>query len=146
MTKNKAVFLDRDGTINKEVDHLTDIKDLSIFPYAAEAIKKFKSMGFLIIIITNQSVVGRGYVSIEQLDEINRELINRLKKQGAIIDDIFYCPHHPDEGCDCRKPLPGLIKKAIDKYDIEIKNSFMIGDNISDIQLAFNVGFFIPKL
>ena len=136
----KAVFLDRDGTINKEVDNLRRLKDLRILPGAARAIKKINKLGFLAVVITNQPVVSRGWLTEPELDRIHAVLIRRLGRKGAKLDAIYYCPHHKDAQirkyrvlCACRKPNIGLILKAAKKFKIDLKKSFMVGDSTRDI-------------
>jgi len=133
----KAVFLDRDGTINKEVDVLCDLKQLKILPRAVEAIKKINQLGYLAIIITNQPVIARGWLTEKEVDHIHTVLISRLVKKGAKIDAVYYCPHHPNANlkkyrlkCRCRKPNIGMIQKAVKDFKINIKNSFLIGDTL----------------
>lgn len=149
--RQKAIFLDRDGTINKYVGFLRNIDDFELIPGAADAVKKINKSGYLAIIVTNQPVIARGEVSIEELEEIHKKLETLLGETGAYIDDIFYCPHHPDRGfegerpeykmeCECRKPKPGLILKAAEKYNISLEDSWMIGDSESDIQAGLNAG------
>ncbi|MDP2598886.1 MAG: HAD-IIIA family hydrolase, partial [Candidatus Liptonbacteria bacterium] len=123
----KAVFLDRDGTINREVDVLRNVKQLRILPGAAEAIKRINKLGFLAVIITNQSVVARGLRTERELDEIHAILVRRLGRKGAKIDAVYYCPHHPEAKlkkyrmrCSCRKPGIAMIKKAAKKYKINM--------------------------
>lgn len=136
----KAVFIDRDGTINKEVDVLRDLKQLKVLPKTGEAIKELNRLGFLVIVITNQAVVARGWLTEEEIDHIHGVLIERLSKKGAKIDAIYYCPHHPEANlkkyrvkCLCRKPNPGMILKAASEFDINFRKSFMVGDNTKDI-------------
>ncbi len=136
----KAVFLDRDGTINKEVNLLRNLKQLKILPKAAEAIRKINQLGFLVVVITNQAVVARGWLTEKGVDEIHAVLIKRLAKKGAKIDAIYYCPHHPEANfkkyrvkCRCRKPNLGMILKAAKKFKINFKKSFMVGDHTRDI-------------
>lgn len=143
----RAVFLDRDGVVNREVDVLRDIRQLHILPSAAEAIKKINLLGFLAIIITNQPVVARGWLTEKELDEIHAILIKRLQKKGARIDAVYYCPHHPNANlkkyrmrCVCRKPNLGMIKKAAKKYKIDMKKSFIVGDSTSDILTGKKAG------
>ena len=147
----KAVFLDRDGTINKYVGFLRNIDDFELIDGAAEAIRKINDRGYLAIVITNQPVIARGEISDEQLNEIHNKMETLLGNEGAYIDDIFYCPHHPDRGyegerveykieCDCRKPKPGLLLKAAQKYNIDLTNSWMIGDSLTDIKAGENAG------
>lgn len=141
----KAVFLDRDGVINKEVDNLRRIKDLRLLPGVAKAISQLNRLGYLTIIITNQPVIARGWIKPGYLDEIHQELQNRLKP--AKIDAVYYCPHHPNANlkeyrkkCSCRKPNTGMVKKAIQKYKIDPKKSFFIGDSTRDILTGEKVG------
>ncbi|MBI4009514.1 HAD family hydrolase [Candidatus Roizmanbacteria bacterium] len=143
----KAVFLDRDGVINKEVDNLRDVKQLLLLPHVSEAIKILNRNNFLVIIITNQPVVARGWISEKGLNEIHQELLQRLKKQGAKIDAIYCCPHHPNaslveyrKDCEDRKPNIGMIKKAGEDFNISLKNSFFIGDSTTDLETAKRAG------
>jgi len=136
----KAVFLDRDGVINKEVDVLRSFKQLRLLPGVAQAIRQLNKLSFLIIIVTNQPVIARGWLTEEEVDAIHNVLIKRLVQKGARIDVIYYCPHHPNANlkkyrrhCRCRKPNIGLIKKAVEKFKINVKKSFMVGDSTRDI-------------
>src|SRR3989338_5019263 len=145
--KKKAIFLDRDGVINREVDNLKSINQLRLLPYVSQAIKKFNQSGFLVIVITNQPVIARGWIDEIELQNIHKELVNRLKKRGTKIDAIYYCPHHPNanltkyrKDCQDRKPNIGLIKKAVNDFNISLKDSFLVGDTTSDIQTAKNAG------
>ncbi len=141
---NKAVFLDRDGTINEDVNYLTNKRDLVIFPTAKEALTRLKKLGFLTIVITNQSGIARGYMSEDDLHEIHREIDLILQDDGnPLIDEYYYSPYHIDgvikeftKESEDRKPGTGLIKKAIQKYDIDPRQSFFIGDTIKDMQCA----------
>ena len=149
--KQKCIFLDRDGTINIFNDFITKPEDFELIEGAAEAIKKINSLGYLAIVITNQPVIARGEVDFETLDLIHMKMETELGKHGAYIDDLFYCPHHPDKGfegerpeykinCDCRKPKPGLILKAAEKYNIDLLQSYMVGDDMRDINAGKNAG------
>jgi D,D-heptose 1,7-bisphosphate phosphatase len=149
--KQKAVFLDRDGTINKFNDFIKRPEDFELLEGAAEAVKAINNMGYLAIVITNQPVIARGDVDFETLDLIHMKMETELGKEGAYIDDLFYCPHHPDRGfegerpefkidCDCRKPKPGMILQAAQKYNIDISKSFMVGDDKRDVQSGLNAG------
>ena len=149
--KQKAIFLDRDGTINQYVGFLTDIDDMKLMDGAAKAIKRINESGYLAIVVTNQPVIARGEVSLEELEEIHNKLETLLGNEGAYLDDIFYCPHHPHKGyvgerteykidCDCRKPKPGMLLQAARKYNIDLQNSWMIGDGENDIEAGRNVG------
>ncbi|WP_038056157.1 D-glycero-alpha-D-manno-heptose-1,7-bisphosphate 7-phosphatase [Thermodesulfobacterium hydrogeniphilum] len=138
--KYPAVFLDRDGTINEEVGYLNDPSRLKLLPGVAEALKILKNAGFKLIVITNQSGPARGYFPKELVFEINELIQKRLSKKGVILDDFFICFHHPDERCNCRKPKPGLILQALEKYPIDLKKSYLIGDKIIDIETAKSLG------
>lgn len=147
----RAVFLDRDGTINKYKGFITDPSQIELLPGVAEAIKKINNIGYLAIVITNQPVIARGDCTLEELEQIHLKMETLLGEQGAYLDDIFFCPHHPDKGfegereeykieCSCRKPKPGLLLQAARKYNIDLKNSYMIGDSLSDIQAGNAAG------
>jgi len=138
---NKAIFLDRDGVINKEISHLSDPKDFEFIKGSIEALKLLKQKGFLLIIITNQAGIARGLFTEETLKAIHYKMIKILKQQNINLDDIFYCPHHPEftGSCECRKPNPGMILKAQSKYHIDLTNSYMVGDTLNDIQTGKSV-------
>lgn len=147
--KQKAIFLDRDGTINKYVGFLKNISDFELIDGVAEAIKLINYSDYLAIVVTNQPVIARGEVTIEQLSEIHNKMETLLGKEGAYIDGIYYCPHHPHKGyegeipelkieCDCRKPKPGMLLKAMKKFNIDIENSWMIGDDERDVECGVN--------
>ena len=135
--KNKAVFLDRDGVINeKRNDHVKSINEFKIFSGVGNAIKLLRNKGYLVIIITNQSAIGRKIISEKKLDEIHTELKNYLNQHDAYVDSIYYCPHTPEENCNCRKPKPGLLIKATSDFDIDLEKSYFIGDSESDLNAA----------
>lgn len=149
--KQKAIFLDRDGTINKYVGFLTDINEFELLDGVTEAIKMINESGYLAIVVTNQPVIARGEVSVEELQEIHNKMETLLGQAGAYIDDIFYCPHHPHKGyegerpeykieCECRKPKPGMLFAAAEKYNIDLRESWMIGDGENDIEAGRNAG------
>ena len=147
MMKKKAVFLDRDGVINEDVDHLHKVADLRILPGAAEAIKILRERGYLTIVISNQSVVAKGMATIEDMEAIHREMEDRLAKEGAVLHGIYYCPHHPNgviaeytRVCDCRKPEIGMIQKAVTDFAIDLKQSFLVGDTTGDILTGARAG------
>ena len=144
---NKAVFIDRDGTINEDMGYINHIDRFVLFPKSIEAIKLINNSGFKAVIVTNQSGVARGYFPESLINKIHNKLEEILKQNGAYIDAIYYCPHHPNGliekykiECDCRKPKPGMLFRASKDLDINLKQSFTIGDKISDINLAFRVG------
>jgi len=137
---NKAVFLDRDGTINQEIHYLTDPRDLELLPSVAEAIKMLNEAKFEVIIVTNQSAIARGLLTKRKLEEIHNRLLKILNDKGAKIDAIYYCPHHPDENCTCRKPKSGLIFKASKEHSIDLSESYVVGDKLIDIKSGRNAG------
>lgn len=143
----KAVFLDRDGTINKEVNNLRDIKDLRLLPGAADAIREIRRLGYLTIVVTNQPVIAKGWIDHDYLNDIHDELLKRLSRKGAGIDAIYYCPHHPDANlkkyrkrCKCRKPNSGMLENAMEDFNVDPKRSFMIGDSMRDVQAGHKAG------
>ena len=149
--EQKAIFLDRDGTINKEVGFLTNINRFELLPDAAEAIRKINDMGYLAIVVTNQPVIARGEVTYEELEQIHNKMETLLGEQGAFLDGIYFCPHHPDSGfpgertelkikCSCRKPKPGMLLKASEDYHISLADSWMVGNSKNDILAGRNAG------
>ncbi len=139
--KNKAIFLDRDGVLNKNRDdYVKSIKELEIFSNIGEEILKLKMKGFLIIVITNQSVINRKIITIKELEEIHSTIQKFLMKSKTSIDKFYFCPHRPDENCDCRKPKPGLILQAINEFSIDASKSWMVGDSKTDIQAGEKAG------
>ena len=140
MMTNKAVFLDRDGTINEEVNYLSKVEQIKILPNSPKAIKLLNENGFKVIIITNQSGVARGYFSVQELENIHNHLKNQLLKDGAIIDAVYYCPHHPDDRCDCRKPKTGMIDRAKEEFEIDLSSSFIVGDKLLDLETGHRAG------
>lgn len=145
--KRRAVFIDRDGTISEEVGYVNHPSRYKVFPYSAEAVQLLNEHGWLAILVTNQAGVARGYFKEEMIDKVHEILEIELARQAAHLDAIYYCPHHPTAGvapfrqtCDCRKPKPGLIERAARDFDIDLSESWMIGDRYSDIELARNAG------
>ena len=149
--RQKAVFLDRDGVINRYVGFLRNIDAFELLPGAAQAIKKINASGYLCIVVTNQPVIARGEVTVAQLNEIHNKMETLLGQEGAYIDGLYYCPHHPDKGykgevaelkidCDCRKPKPGMLLKAAREFHIDLGKSWMVGDGEKDIKAGQNAG------
>ncbi len=140
-SKRKAIFLDRDGVINVEVGYLSDPDDFELLKGTSEALKLLNQKNYLLIIITNQAGIARGYFTEEILQNIHKKMITLLKKQDIILDDIFFCPHHPvfTGHCNCRKPNPGMILKASEKFNIDLNKSYMVGDTLNDIETGKNV-------
>lgn len=137
--KKPAIFLDRDGTVCREVNYLSHPEDLKTFSFSAEAIKYFNKE-FLVILITNQSGIARGFFDENTLTQINQKLVSVLEKKSAIIDAVYFCPHISEDFCKCRKPEIGMLIQAATDFDIDLKKSWMIGDKISDIETGFNAG------
>ena len=145
--KRRAVFMDRDGTISEEIGYVNHPSRYRVFPYSAEAVRILNEAGWLAILVTNQAGVARGYFTEDLIGTVHSVLTEELEKQGARLDAVYYCAHHPTVGvepyrfdCDCRKPKPGLIKRAAQEFDIDLAQSWMIGDRYSDVELARNAG------
>ena len=143
----KAVFLDRDGVINVEKGFISRAEQFELLPGAAEAIRRINASGYLAVVATNQPVIARGEATLEQLDEIFRKMKTLLGQEGAYVDDVFFCPHHPDRGfpgerpeykirCDCRKPETGMLKAAAERYHIDLSESIVVGDMTQDIEFG----------
>ena len=149
--KQRAIFIDRDGTINVSKGFISKADDLELIPGTIDAIKAINKSGALAIVITNQPVIARGECSFEELHNIHNKLKTLLGEKGAFVDDIFYCPHHPDKGfegevpelkfdCECRKPKTGMIDESVKKYNIDLSKSYMVGDSTMDLETARNAG------
>lgn len=136
-TKNRAVFLDRDGTLVEEVNYLSKIEDLHFFCYTEKSVELLKQNGFLVVVITNQSGIGRGMFEETAMHEIHGEIQRKL---GGNIEAFYFCPHLPDAGCPCRKPNTEMLEKAAEKFSIDLENSWMIGDKVMDVGAGFNAG------
>lgn len=149
--KQKCIFLDRDGTINKYVGFLTNVDEMQLIDGVAEAIKMINASEYLCIVVTNQPIIARGESTVSNLERIHMRMETLLGKEGAYIDGLYYCPHHPDKGfegevvelkidCECRKPKIGMVVEAASEHNIDLSQSFMIGDSTLDIKLAENAG------
>ena len=137
MKEKLVLFLDRDGVINKKrTDYVKTINELKFIPNIFNALKKFNDIGFIIIVITNQSVVNRKIISEIQLKKIHNHMLKTMEKNSCKIAKIYYCPHHPEEKCDCRKPNSGMIKQAMNDFEIKTQNAILIGDSETDIEAA----------
>lgn len=143
----KVVFLDRDGTLNTEVNYLYRPEDLHLFPDVSKALARLKRDGFKLVVVTNQAGVARGYYKEEDVKELHRYMNGLLAGEGALIDHFFYCPHHPDHGigeygrdCDCRKPGWGMLKMAEEYYRVDKAHSYMIGDKLVDTEAGRHYG------
>ncbi len=142
-----AVFLDRDGTIIKEVNYLSRLRDVELLPQAAEAITRLNRQQIPVILISNQSGIARGKFSESFVEETHHYLQEILSRKGAHLDDFFFCPHHPETGmdpykkiCNCRKPAPGLLYEAASRHLLDLTKSYVIGDKLIDVELALRVG------
>jgi D-glycero-D-manno-heptose 1,7-bisphosphate phosphatase len=144
---NSAIFLDRDGTLNEDIGYVSHPDELLVYSFAADAISLLNGAGFKVIVVTNQSGVARGLYTEEMLGRIHAKLIDELSKEGARVDAVYYCPHHPEFGdrryrieCDCRKPRSGMLVTAAQEHEIDLSRSYVVGDKASDIRLASNAG------
>lgn len=135
-----TVFLDRDGTINVDVGYLSDPDGLILIEGAGRAIARLNREGISVVVVSNQSGVGRGYYTEADVDRVNLRLAELLKKDGARLDAVYYCPHHPDSGCDCRKPGPGMPRRAKTELKLNCSRLYVVGDKTVDIGLAENIG------
>lgn len=142
-----AVFLDRDGVVIRDVNHLSCPEQVQLLPGVAAAIRLLKEAGYWVILITNQSAVARGYLTEDDLAQVHQSMQNLLAISDAKLDAIYYCPHHPTEGqgayrriCDCRKPATGMIRRALEERRIDITESWLVGDKETDIELGVKVG------
>ena len=142
-----AVFMDRDGTISEEVGYVNHVSRYRVLPFAAEAVRTLNERGWLAVLVTNQAGVARGYFKEEMIGQVHSVLGEELARGGARLDAVYYCPHHPSVGeppyrfdCDCRKPRPGLIRRAAEELNLDLSRCWMVGDRYSDTELARNAG------
>lgn len=135
-----CVFFDRDGTLIEERNYLSDPEQVALLPGAAEAVRRAREAGFLAVVLTNQSGVGRGYFRMEDVEAVHRRMQELLAAEGARLDAIYVCPHAPEEDCSCRKPRTGLVELAARELGIDLPRSWMIGDKAADIEMARNAG------
>jgi len=145
--KRKAAFIDRDGTLSEELGYINHASRYALLPRSAAAVKKLNGAGVAAVLVTNQAGVARGYFPEKRIIEVHARMEELLAAEGAKLDGVYYCPHHPDAGeppyraeCDCRKPAPGLVLKAAGELDLDVAGSYVIGDKFSDIELARRVG------
>jgi D-glycero-D-manno-heptose 1,7-bisphosphate phosphatase len=144
---HKAVFLDRDGTVNEEMGYINHLERFRLLPRTGEAIRLLNEQGIKVVVITNQAGVARGYFSESLVHQVHQKMSDLLNEEGAYLDGIYYCPHHPDAGkapyrqrCRCRKPQPGMIEQAVRDLDIDCSKSYMVGDRGIDIEFGRKVG------
>ncbi len=145
--RRRAVFLDRDGVLIADVDHLRSVEQIRILPRVPQALARLRAAGWTLVIATNQSVVARGWITEARLGEIHRALLDQLRARGAEIDAVYYCPHHPDgavdpyrRACDCRKPSPGMLLRAAGEHHLDLAASVVVGDAPSDIEAGRRAG------
>jgi len=141
MAGRSAIFLDRDGVINQDrSDYVKSWEEFAFIPAALEGLKRLAASEFALVIISNQSAVGRGLLTMAQMTEINRRMIAEIEAYGGRVDAIYCCPHAPDAGCDCRKPKPGMLRQAEREMTLDLPASFLVGDSLRDIATAHAVG------
>jgi D-glycero-D-manno-heptose 1,7-bisphosphate phosphatase len=145
--KKPAVFIDRDGTINEEMGYVNHVNRFRILPGVPQAIRMLNRHGFLVLVVSNQSGVARGYYPLDLVKTLHQILLTRIREKKGSIDEIFFCPHHPagsipefSRDCDCRKPKIGLIQQACKSFEIDLQRSFVVGDMCTDIELAHRAG------
>lgn len=140
MNKKKAIFFDRDGTLIEEVDFLSTVEETRLFSYTIEALKILRDAGFIFFVTTNQSGISRGYFGAMAVNAIHAKIQNELKSEGLKIESFHFCPHFPDDGCHCRKPNTGMIEQALKNFEIDLDESWVIGDKKLDVEMGFNAG------
>jgi D-glycero-D-manno-heptose 1,7-bisphosphate phosphatase len=137
---DRAVFLDRDGTVIEDPGYLSDPSGVRLLPGAADALRKLRAAGYRLVLVSNQSGIGRGYFTAEQAEAVHRRVVEQLSRKGVVLDDARYCPHAPDDGCPCRKPRPGLLLAAARELGLDLGASFMVGNSSVDIGAGRNAG------
>lgn len=135
-----AVFLDRDGTLSEEVGYMRELSMFRLFPWTSRAIRKLNESGLAVVVVTNQSGIGRGFFDETLVGQVHDQLRKEIHREGAHIDAIYFCPHHPDDDCDCRKPRAGLLERAGEELQLDFRRSFMVGDTYTDIRAGAAVG------
>ena len=139
----KTVFLDRDGVINRNPPNMGYVRrwsEFSFIPNARKAIRELTQNGYRIIVVTNQSGIGRGLFTEDSLRDIHARMVSEIVAAGGKIDAVYYCPHHPEAGCECRKPKPGMLTRAVREHNIELSSAYLIGDSTTDIEAGRSVG------
>ena len=139
--RGKGVFLDRDGVIceNRD-DYVKSWEEFVWIPGAKEALSRLMSHGYIAIVVTNQSAIGRGIVTRETVDKVHQRMGEEIAQTGGKIEKIYYCPHKPEDGCGCRKPEPGLVLQAAEDLELDLRSSYLVGDNITDVEMGHKVG------
>lgn len=136
---SKAAFLDRDGTIIEEKDFIKTPDEIEFVPGSVEAIKILRGLGYKIVVVSNQSGIGRGILTERMVSQVNQSFLRGLEDQGAPVDGLYFCPHHPDDDCACRKPKTGMIEKAVGELGLDLKDAVVVGDKLSDVKLGKNI-------
>ena len=143
----RAIFIDRDGTLNEEVGYIRDLAEFRLFDFAAEAVRLVNEAGWLVIVVTNQSGIARGLFSEEFLAQVHTQMQTELERNGARIDGVYFCPHHPalgqppyQQNCDCRKPRAGLLLRAAKDFELDLSLCAVVGDRLRDVEMAQTVG------
>lgn len=136
----KAAFFDRDGTLIKDVSYLSDLSQIEVLPFAVDLCLNLQREGFLLIVVTNQSGIARGFFDTAFVEKTHERLEDIFSQRGVFFEKFYYCPHHPNDGCMCRKPSPGMLLKAAREYDIDTSQSLMFGDKSSDIEAGSAAG------
>ena len=137
---SKAAFLDRDGTIIEEKDFIRTPDQIEFIHGSVDAIRTLRNLGYKVVVISNQSGIGRGILTEQMVAEVNQSFLQRLRDQGAPADALYFCPHHPDDDCDCRKPKTGMIERAVRDLDLNLTGALVIGDKLADVRLGKNIG------
>jgi histidinol-phosphate phosphatase family protein len=137
---SKVAFLDRDGTIIEERNFIESPDEIRFLPGSVQAIQMLRESGYKIVVISNQSGIGRGILTEKMVREVNDLFIRRLKEKDAPVDGLYFCPHHPDANCECRKPETGMVQKAAEELKLDLKNTVVIGDKSIDVKLGKNIG------
>jgi D,D-heptose 1,7-bisphosphate phosphatase len=147
MKKNRVVFLDRDGTLCEEVGYLSSVEQMRLIPRSGEAVRLLNQKGYKVVVVTNQAGVARGFFPEAVLEGLHAEMVRQLREEGAYLDGIYYCPHHPSDGfppyrqeCNCRKPATGLLERAAADLNLDLLSGYMIGDHFSDVECGQRVG------
>jgi histidinol-phosphate phosphatase family protein len=140
LRQNIAVFLDRDGTLNEDRGYVTSPEQLVLFSGVPEALARLNQLGVQVILMTNQSAIGRGFMTTHDLQHIHQKLVDLLGAHEGRIDEVYVCPHRPDEGCACRKPQVGMIKQAAERFSLDLSQCFFVGDKCSDLEAAHKAG------
>jgi heptosyltransferase-2 len=135
-----TIFLDRDGTLNEDPGYLKSASELRLLPGVGAALAHLKAAGARLVVVTNQSGVGRGFFSLKDLEAVHARLEGLLEESDAAVDAIYFCPHHPDDGCHCRKPATGMVDRAVAELQVDLRKAYVVGDHASDIQLAKAAG------